>query len=163
MLSLRLPIPSENVLAPIKPRFSRLSSTSTQTHLLRASPPVPEPNKQVQIPRATAADVVPREESGRELNDGTAPVEEALPEGLNPELIPKHVAIIMDGNGRWARQRGLPPGEGHQAGVESLRTVVELCGRWGIKVLTVFAFSYDNWIRPKVTFYFIFFLMFDLV
>lgn len=92
-----------------------------------------------------------REEEEEELNDGTAPPEEELPGGLRRELMPKHVAVIMDGNGRWARQRGLPPGAGHQAGVESLKALVELCRRWDIRVLTVFAFSYDNWIRPKVS------------
>lgn len=76
--------------------------------------------------------------------------EEAVPEGLQRELMPRHVAVIMDGNVRWARQRGLPGSAGHEAGVRSLRRMVEMSGRWGIKVLTVFAFSYDNWIRPKV-------------
>lgn len=56
----------------------------------------------------------------------------------------------MDGNVRWARQRGLPSSAGHEAGVRSLRELVELCCRWGVEVLTVFAFSYDNWVRPQV-------------
>lgn len=64
--------------------------------------------------------------------------------------MPLHVAVIMDGNVRWAQQRGLPGSAGHEAGVRSLREMVELCGKWGIKVLTVFAFSYDNWVRPRV-------------
>lgn len=64
--------------------------------------------------------------------------------------MPKHVAVIMDGNGRWAKVKGLPPSAGHQAGVQSLRRLVRLCSSWGIKVLTVFAFSTDNWVRPKV-------------
>ncbi|KAH0869059.1 hypothetical protein HID58_076081 [Brassica napus] len=76
--------------------------------------------------------------------------EETLPEGLQPELMPKHVAVIMDGNGRWAKNQGLQPWDGHRAGVEALREIVELCGKWGIQVLTVFAFSTDNWIRPKI-------------
>ncbi|KAE8680431.1 hypothetical protein F3Y22_tig00111388pilonHSYRG00030 [Hibiscus syriacus] len=63
--------------------------------------------------------------------------------------MPKHVAVIMDGNGRWARQRKLPTSAGHEAGVKSLWEMVELCGQWGIQVLTVFAFSSENWIRPK--------------
>jgi ditrans,polycis-polyprenyl diphosphate synthase len=75
---------------------------------------------------------------------------EPLPEELQAELMPKHVAVIMDGNGRWAKMRGLPPSAGHVAGVKSLRRMVRLCYSWGIKVLTVFAFSTDNWIRPKV-------------
>lgn len=80
----------------------------------------------------------------------TAAEEEILPEGLQQELMPNHVAIIMDGNGRWAKNRGLRPWDGHRAGVEALREIVELCGKWGIQVLTVFAFSTDNWIRPRV-------------
>ncbi|XP_010685566.2 dehydrodolichyl diphosphate synthase 2 [Beta vulgaris subsp. vulgaris] len=73
-----------------------------------------------------------------------------LPPGLRREAMPLHVAVIMDGNVRWAKQRGLPGGAGHEAGVRSLRQMVELCLKWGIKVLTVFAFSYDNWVRPQV-------------
>lgn len=80
----------------------------------------------------------------------TAAEEETLPDGLQPELMPKHVAVIMDGNGRWAKNRDLQPWDGHRAGVEALREIVELCGKWGIQVLTVFAFSTDNWVRPKV-------------
>ncbi|KAJ4834687.1 hypothetical protein Tsubulata_003587 [Turnera subulata] len=75
---------------------------------------------------------------------------EQLPEGLQAEAMPRHVAVIMDGNGRWAKQRGLAPSAGHEEGVRSLRAIMELCGKWGIKVLTVFAFSTDNWIRPRV-------------
>lgn len=68
---------------------------------------------------------------------------------LDPQQIPAHLAIIMDGNGRWATARGLPRGLGHRAGVESLRQVVKACSRLGIKVLTVFAFSTENWKRPQ--------------
>ncbi|XP_061347218.1 dehydrodolichyl diphosphate synthase 2 [Gastrolobium bilobum] len=64
--------------------------------------------------------------------------------------MPKHVAVIMDGNGRWAKLRGMPPSAGHEAGVQSLRKLLRLCCSWGIKVLTVFAFSTDNWVRPKI-------------
>lgn len=151
MLSLRLPIPSESVLASVMPRPPRFLNARNQTHLF-CSPTLSELKAlQSSTPQATAADVVTREQEEQELNDGTAPPEEELPEGLRRELMPKHVAVIMDGNGRWARQRGLPPGAGHQAGVESLKALVELCRRWEIRVLTVFAFSYDNWIRPKVS------------
>lgn len=62
--------------------------------------------------------------------------------------VPRHVAIIMDGNGRWARKRLLPRVAGHQAGVEAVRGVVEVCGQQGIEVLTLFAFSSENWRRP---------------
>jgi ditrans,polycis-polyprenyl diphosphate synthase len=73
-----------------------------------------------------------------------------LPEGLDASAIPKHVAIIMDGNSRWAERRGLPASMGHEAGVRSLKEVVKLAHVWGIKVLTVFAFSTENWLRPTV-------------
>lgn len=64
------------------------------------------------------------------------------------ERAPEHVAIIMDGNGRWARQRGLPRTAGHRAGAKSVRSVVEESVRSGVKVLTLFAFSSENWRRP---------------
>ncbi|MBZ0318280.1 MAG: isoprenyl transferase [Anaerolineae bacterium] len=70
---------------------------------------------------------------------------------FEPELpanIPYHVGIIMDGNGRWAKQRGLPRTEGHRHGVENLRGVLEACGDLGIKILTIYAFSTENWGRP---------------
>lgn len=72
------------------------------------------------------------------------------PAGLRRELMPKHVAVIMDGNRRWARSRGLVPQAGYLAGAGALKVVVDLCRKWGIHVLTVFAFSSDNWLRPKV-------------
>ena len=64
-------------------------------------------------------------------------------------VIPAHVAIIMDGNGRWAKQRGLPRVEGHRNGVESVRAVVRAAGEAGVKYLTLYAFSVENWSRPK--------------
>jgi undecaprenyl diphosphate synthase len=63
--------------------------------------------------------------------------------------VPRHVAIIMDGNGRWAAARGLPRGEGHRRGVEALRRTVRAAGEIGIDILTIFAFSSENWARPK--------------
>ena len=65
------------------------------------------------------------------------------------ENLPVHIAIIMDGNGRWARMRGLPRIAGHKKGVDSIRTAVRTCGEIGVKYLTVFAFSTENWDRPK--------------
>jgi undecaprenyl diphosphate synthase len=62
--------------------------------------------------------------------------------------VPTHVAIIMDGNGRWAKARGLPRLEGHRAGTENLRTIIRACVDFGIKYLTVYAFSTENWSRP---------------
>src|SRR5512137_33326 len=63
--------------------------------------------------------------------------------------IPRHVAIIMDGNGRWAKQRGLPRLEGHRAGAESVREIVRTAGEVGVQFLTLYAFSVENWNRPK--------------
>jgi undecaprenyl diphosphate synthase len=63
--------------------------------------------------------------------------------------LPKHVAIIMDGNGRWAKQRGLPRIEGHRQGAESARIIIRTAGELGIKYLTLYAFSVENWNRPK--------------
>jgi len=62
--------------------------------------------------------------------------------------IPRHIAVIMDGNGRWAKERGLPRREGHRAGAESVREVTETCIELGVEYLTLFAFSSENWNRP---------------
>jgi len=64
------------------------------------------------------------------------------------EIVPTHIAIIMDGNGRWALSRGLPRLAGHRAGTENLRRVIEACAEFGIKYLTIYAFSTENWGRP---------------
>ena len=63
--------------------------------------------------------------------------------------VPGHVAIIMDGNGRWAKQRGLPRVEGHRQGAESVRAVVRAAGEIGVRYLSLYAFSMENWNRPK--------------
>lgn len=63
--------------------------------------------------------------------------------------LPEHVAVVMDGNGRWAQKRGLPRSSGHQAGVKATRTLVEQCARREINMLTVYAFSSENWRRPR--------------
>jgi undecaprenyl diphosphate synthase len=68
---------------------------------------------------------------------------------LDPEKFPRHVAIIMDGNGRWAQERMLKRIVGHRKGVETVRNIVEECSRIGIRYLTLFAFSAENWLRPK--------------
>src|SRR5437773_9510238 len=62
--------------------------------------------------------------------------------------VPRHIAIIMDGNGRWAAARGLPRTEGHRRGVEALRRTVRAAGELGIRVLTIFSFSSENWLHP---------------
>jgi undecaprenyl diphosphate synthase len=77
----------------------------------------------------------------------TAPSPHLTPEAL--ASLPRHVAIIMDGNGRWAKQRHLPRVEGHRVGAESVRTIIRASGEIGIKYLTLYAFSVENWNRPK--------------
>ncbi|MEW5985483.1 MAG: polyprenyl diphosphate synthase [Chloroflexota bacterium] len=71
------------------------------------------------------------------------------PLDLTQIKIPTHLAIIMDGNGRWARQRGLPREAGHRAGVENLRRIIDTCVEFGIGILTIYAFSTENWGRPE--------------
>ena len=73
----------------------------------------------------------------------------AAPPKTSFRNIPRHIAIIMDGNGRWAKKRGLPRIAGHRQGVEALKKVMDACGELGIKYLTVYAFSTENWDRPK--------------
>jgi len=75
--------------------------------------------------------------------------DETLARQVNFERLPSHIAIIMDGNGRWAAQRHLPRVEGHRAGIDSVRDVVESSARLGIDVLTLYAFSVENWKRPR--------------
>src|SRR5579862_4483546 len=75
--------------------------------------------------------------------------DETLARQVNFAHLPAHVAIIMDGNGRWAALRHLPRVEGHRAGIESVRDVVETSARLGIDVLTLYAFSIENWKRPR--------------
>ena len=69
--------------------------------------------------------------------------------GIPRERLPRHIAIIMDGNGRWAKQRGLVRIQGHERGAESVRTIVTHCARLGIEALTLYSFSTDNWKRPR--------------
>lgn len=69
--------------------------------------------------------------------------------GLNAETVPQHVAIIMDGNGRWANRRGLPRSFGHRAGTERLHGIIRFSSDIGVKALTLYAFSTENWKRPK--------------
>jgi len=71
-----------------------------------------------------------------------------LPADLDVQRLPKHVAVIMDGNGRWAKQRGLPRIMGHRRGVDTLKDLLRCCKDWGIQALTAYAFSTENWGRP---------------
>lgn len=77
------------------------------------------------------------------------PEEDRLYTQINRKKLPRHIAIIMDGNGRWAKKHHLPRAMGHRAGVETIREITRACGDLGIKVLTIFAFSTENWQRPK--------------
>ncbi|MGC8786445.1 MAG: isoprenyl transferase [Anaerolineae bacterium] len=76
-----------------------------------------------------------------------------LEQGATPlpklSVVPQHVAIIMDGNGRWAQQRGLPRLAGHRAGTENVRRILRACVEYGVKILTLYAFSTENWSRPR--------------
>jgi len=75
--------------------------------------------------------------------------EARLLQRIDQDRLPKHVAVIMDGNGRWARMRRLPRVAGHRAGIESVRDIIETSARLGLKVLTLYAFSAENWKRPR--------------
>lgn len=77
-----------------------------------------------------------------------------LPSDLDQDRLPRHVAVIMDGNGRWAKRRGLPRIMGHRQGVDVLKDLLRCCNDWGIQALTAYAFSTENWGRPheEVTF-----------
>jgi undecaprenyl diphosphate synthase len=74
----------------------------------------------------------------------------SLLESINKENLPKHLAIIMDGNGRWAKQKGLLRTLGHESGTKSVKVTVETCAKLGIENLTLYAFSTENWNRPKL-------------
>src|SRR5271166_2384281 len=72
-----------------------------------------------------------------------------LAQAIDPARLPAHIAVIMDGNGRWAGRRRLPRVAGHKAGIGPVRSTVETCARLGVKVLTLYAFSVENWKRPR--------------
>ena len=76
-------------------------------------------------------------------------VEAGLLLQIDPARLPRHIAVIMDGNGRWARQRRLPRVAGHRAGIDSVREIIEVSARLGLEVLTLYAFSVENWKRPQ--------------
>ncbi len=73
----------------------------------------------------------------------------SISKGNGDSTSPRHLAVIMDGNGRWARSRGLPRQAGHKAGIKPVRSMVEYCAGHGVEVLTLFAFSSENWSRPR--------------
>ncbi|KAL9275587.1 Cis-prenyltransferase 4, chloroplastic-like protein [Drosera capensis] len=118
------------------------AATTTALHLTQP------PHLPFNLTRPKSLKVHASTASTAAAGDGKQVVE--LPAGLRRERMPRHVAVIMDGNVRWARKRGQVAAAGHEAGARALREMVESCARFGIRVLSVFAFSYDNWIRPKV-------------
>ncbi|XP_021744843.1 uncharacterized protein LOC110710809 [Chenopodium quinoa] len=83
--------------------------------------------------------------------DGNIEGDGELPKGLQRELMPRHVAMILDGNRRWAKKRGLIPVEGYEAGLATLGEIITLCRRWNIPIISLFMFSSENWLRPKVS------------
>lgn len=78
-----------------------------------------------------------------------ASAEWPLAESVDPKRLPQHIAVIMDGNGRWASKRKLPRAAGHKAGMNAVRDIIENCARIGIETLTLYAFSVENWKRPR--------------
>src|SRR6201992_1023535 len=76
-------------------------------------------------------------------------IEETLLEKIDFSRLPRHIAVIMDGNGRWAKQRHLPRVEGHRAGISAVREIVETAARLELRVITLYAFSVENWKRPR--------------
>src|SRR5271156_637857 len=84
-----------------------------------------------------------------ELLNDVSREEADLLDKLDLKSLPQHVAVIMDGNGRWAQKRHLPRVAGHRAGGQSARTIIETCARLNIPALTLYAFSMENWRRPK--------------
>ena len=82
------------------------------------------------------------------ITQATEAVSPSLKPVTTPSTTPRHIAVIMDGNGRWAKERGLPRRDGHRAGAESVRECVEACKQLGVEYLTLYAFSSENWSRP---------------
>ncbi|CAK8537693.1 unnamed protein product [Lathyrus sativus] len=156
MFSLRLPIPLEKTLitysTPNTTYNSNYYSYSRMNHIQN----IRRCSLKSITNRCTISMAFKDEVEGETFPDEDFPELEPLPGELQAELMPKHVAVIMDGNGRWAKMKGLPVSAGHVAGVKSLKRMVKLCYSWGIKVLSIFAFSTDNWIRPKVEVEFLF-------
>ncbi|WP_440706496.1 isoprenyl transferase [Heyndrickxia oleronia] len=85
----------------------------------------------------------------QKTSKGTQSIEERI-QHIQKQELPKHIAIIMDGNGRWAKKRGLPRVAGHHEGMQKVKPITRLANKLGIEVLTLYAFSTENWIRPKM-------------
>ncbi|KAI3833685.1 hypothetical protein MKX03_004020 [Papaver bracteatum] len=157
MFSLQLPLPSmETRLSPsisfkqVPSILNNQSFSSSRKHSSQILSSYLSSPKSSLITTSSATKAV-IEEVNERITDAKIQTEQwHLRTGLKLESIPKHVAVIMDGNARWARQRGLPPTSGHEAGLRRLREIVDSCCKLGIRVLTVFAFSTDNWVRPQM-------------
>ncbi|KAI7981338.1 Dehydrodolichyl diphosphate synthase 2 [Camellia lanceoleosa] len=156
MLLLRFPVPPpcktslspSSQHKPIPPPISLISKTN-QTNI-KISHSLPKVRKPVVSSAPNAAARGGQQTETVVSNNGhLSAEEEELPEGLQRDLMPKHVAVILDGNRRWGQQRGLPVDETHRAGGQKIREIASLCHKWGVKVLSVFAFSTENWVRPQ--------------
>ncbi|CAN6197709.1 unnamed protein product [Urochloa humidicola] len=129
-------------------------STSAATSIHRsAAAAAPRPRSRrgrlLRPPRARA-DTTAGVGAGADADHRAAAAEALLrSSGLRPESLPRHVAVVMDGNSRWARARGLTPADGHKAGGRNLERIVALSAAWGIHALTAFVCSYENLNRPK--------------
>ena len=157
------------MLCSLSLSLSPTTLTSSPRFKFHSCPHVLSPNR---LRASSQAHHVILEDNGSFAGAGAAVEENILPAGLRTESMPRHVALVMDGNRRWARIRGLPVGSGYEAGVRTLRAIVELCCKLGIRVLSVFAFSSENWFRPQVcvfffinvgAFFFFFFFWFEMI
>lgn len=122
------------------PLLSHSPSSATAIHRRPATPPAPARSRRWPPPPRARADTAGADRASEEA---------LLAYGLRPESLPRHVAVVMDGNSRWARARGLEPADGHKAGGRNLERVVGLSRAWGIRALTAFVCSYENLNRPK--------------
>lgn len=158
MLSLGFPTPMTSSLLPFPKHKLFASSTPLSSHaqLTKRSRNDSNVYPSISIPKLRKAPpgsisnqhgYVEEDEDKYDHEEGR--LEAKLPKGLRRELMPKHVGVIMDGNRRWAVKRGWRASLGHVAGQKALLGLVRLCANWGIKVLTVFAFSTENWCRLK--------------
>ncbi|KAK2969187.1 hypothetical protein RJ640_025900 [Escallonia rubra] len=148
MHSLRFPyFPLPKITnVPVKSRPSSPFSVVPKLHKLNLSSANPHAAAEDHCTQVKSWELVDREEKGDHQV-----AEELAAAGLRAELMPKHVAVIMDGNRRWALERGLSVEDGHRGGGRVMKQIVEICLKLGVKVLTFFAFSTENWIRPAVS------------
>jgi len=158
MFSLRLPIALKITLITYPPPKTTTNIATSSHYHYSCSQSHRFPSHPMLVTKhgsgTTAAAPIPNTAIGYEEEGRSSSLDEDLllmPAELKEELMPKHVAMIMDGNRRWAKTRGLPPLEGYVALVQPLRRVVKLCLSWGIKIFTVFFLSTENLVlRPKV-------------